>query len=120
MPTSTPGDQTALIDLAVESWRFSRVFLRMLGKLDAGEKTRFESQHRWYLKRVAECLEAADLRLVNIEEQVFDPGIAAKAINLGDFAPEEALVVEQMLEPIIMGSSGVVRSGTVVLRRAGA
>ncbi|WP_242343599.1 MULTISPECIES: hypothetical protein [Anaeromyxobacter] len=111
-----PG-KSALVDLAIDSWRFSRVFLRMMAKLDAGEKGRFDSQLRWYLKRLGESLDAAGLRIVNIEEQAFDPGIAATAINAADFGPDDTLVVDQMLEPIIMGPNGVVRTGTVLLRK---
>jgi hypothetical protein len=89
----------------------------MMAKLDAGEKGRFESQLRWYLKRLADALEGSGLRIVNIEEQPFDAGIAATAINAADFGPEDALVVDQMLEPIVMGPHGVVRTGTVLLRK---
>ncbi len=112
-------DRERLLALAVESWRFSRVCLRMLSKLDAGDKGRFESQLRWYLKRLSETLEASGLRLVSIEQQSFDAGIAATALNAADFGPDDALVVDQMLEPIIMGPDGVVRAGTVLLRKVG-
>ena len=30
--------EKALIEMSVESWRFSRVYVRLLSKLDAGEK----------------------------------------------------------------------------------
>jgi hypothetical protein len=36
---------------------------------------------------------------------------------LDDFAPDDTLVIEQMIEPIIMGSEGLRRQGAVVLRR---
>jgi hypothetical protein len=110
-------DREGLLAIAVESWRFSRVFLRMMAKLDAGDKGRFESQLRWYLKRLSETLEASGLRLVSIEEQCFDAGMAATALNAADFRPEDSLVVDQMVEPIIMGPEGVVRAGTVLLRK---
>jgi hypothetical protein len=44
--------------------------------------------------------------------------MAATALNVADFPGTEALVVEQMIEPIIMGPGGLRRSGTVLLRRA--
>lgn len=110
----------ALIDMAVESWRFSRVFVRMLTRLDAGEKARYESQLRWYVKKLTESLESVGLRLVNVENQPFDPGAAVTPLNLGDFAADDPLVIDQMLEPIIMGNGQLVRAGTAVLRKAGA
>jgi hypothetical protein len=44
--------------------------------------------------------------------------MAATALNIGDFGPYDILLVDQMVEPIIMGDAGIVRMGTVMLRRA--
>lgn len=110
--------EKALIDISVESWRFSRVYVRLLSKLDAGESTRFVNQYRYFTKRIEESLETANLKLVNVEGHPYDPGLAATAINLGDFGPEDVLLVDQMVEPIIMGPDGLVRPGTVMLRKA--
>jgi len=107
----------SLIDISVESWRFSRLFARLLSKLDAGEGARYTSQYRYYLKRLEETLEGTGLTLVNVEGQPYDPGVAATALNIGDFGPDDVLAVEQMIEPIIMGSEGLVRRGTVMLRK---
>ena len=107
----------SLIDISVESWRFSRLFARLISKLDAGEGARYTSQYRYYLKRLEETLEGAGLTLVNVEGQPYDPGVAATALNIGDFGPDDVLAVEQMIEPIIMGSEGLVRGGTVMLRK---
>ena len=106
-----------LVDVAIDSWKLARLFGRLLTKLDAGEAPRFANQLRYYLKRLEERLQDADLKLVNLEGQRYDAGIAASALNIGDFAPDDVLVVEQMLEPIIMGADGVVRSGTVMLQK---
>jgi len=107
----------SLIDISVESWRFSRLFARLLSKLDAGEGDRYTSQYRYYLKRLEETLESASLTLVNVEGQPYDPGVAATALNIGDFGADDVLVVEQMIEPIIMSAGGLVRRGTVMLRK---
>ena len=107
----------SLIDLSVESWRFSRVFARLLSKLDAGEGSRFASQYRFYTKRIEESLAGVGMRIVNLEGLPHDPGVAATALNIGDFEPDDLLVVEQMLEPTIMGPDGLVRAGTVMLRK---
>lgn len=111
------SERQSLIDLAVESWRFARLFSRVVSKLDAGERGRYESQWRWYLKRLEENLQSAGLRVVNIEGQPFDPGIAATAINAADFGPEDTLYIDQMVEPIIMSPGGLLRAGTVLLRK---
>lgn len=110
----------ALMEIAVEGWRFSRLFARMASKLDTGESGRYVNQLRYFQKKLAESLDAAGLKLVDVEGQAFDPGIAASALNLGDFAPEDVLVIDQMVEPIIVGSEGLKKTGTVMLRKANA
>jgi hypothetical protein len=109
--------ERSLIEMAVESWRFSRLFSRVVNKLDAGEAGRYVNQLRYFQKKVEESLDASGLKLVNVEGQPFDPGMAASALNLGDFGPEDHLLVDQMVEPIIMGPEGLRKQGTVMLRK---
>ena len=115
--TATPSEamRDAVISMAIESWRFARVFDRLLLKLDAGEQNRYKSQFRWFIKKVEEALEQADLKLVNVEGHPFDPGMAATPLNIEEFDANDALIVDQMIEPIIMGKEGLVETGTVTL-----
>lgn len=108
----------SLIDISVESWRFTRLFARLLGKMDAGDGTRYANQLRYFIKKIEDSLGIANIRLVNIEGQLYEPGSAATALNIGDFAPADRLLVDQMIEPIIMGPDGLIRMGTVMLRKA--
>jgi len=110
-------DRAALLALAIEGWRFHRLFARALEKLDAGDSLRFVNQHRFFIRRIDETLEEIGLRLVNLENQSYDSGSAVKALNLEEFAPGDELVVEQMVEPIVMSEDGLVRQGTVLLRK---
>ena len=116
-PPSTEALTKSLLDVAVESWRFGRLFDRLLTKLDAGEQGRYRSQFRWFQRKLEDSLTGAGMRIVNVEGHPFDPGMAATPLNIEEFASEDALIVDQMLEPIIMGSEGVVRTGTVTLRK---
>lgn len=115
--SSTEKIEKALIDIAVESWRFCRVFARLLTKLDASENPRYINQLRYYQKKLAESLEAAEFNLVSIEGEPYDPGQAVTALNLGDFGADDVLIIDQMVEPIIMGNHGLVKTGTVMLRK---
>jgi hypothetical protein len=109
--------EQSLIDIAVESWRFSRLFGKVLSKLDAGESGRYINQLRYFQKKIEESLDSSGLKLVNVEGQHFDVGVAASALNLGDFGPDDNLLVDQMIEPIIMGPTGLRKEGTVMLRK---
>ena len=109
--------RNAVISMAIESWRFGRVFDRLLLKLDAGEQSRYQNQFRWFMKKVEEALKQADLRIVNVEGLPFDPGMAATPLNIEEFDTTDTLVVAQMIEPIIMGQEGLVKAGTATLRK---
>ena len=110
--------RTALIDMAVESWRMSRLFSRLVGKLDAGEASKHVNHLRFFEKKLFETLGDAGLKLVNVEGHTYDQGMAATALNVADFGPDEQLIVDQMLAPIIMDTEGLRKTGTVMLRRA--
>lgn len=118
-PGPQPQGQASqsLLKLAIDSWRFVRLFARMLEKLDAGEAPRYASQLRYFVKQIEESLEAANMKLVNLEGQRYDPGIAATALNIADFGPDDELKIEQMVEPIVMGPDGIIRPGTVLLTK---
>ena len=107
----------SLLDVTVESWRFVRLFDRLLAKLDAGEQGRYRGQLRWFQRKLEDSLTDAGMRIVNIEGHPFDLGMAATPLNIEEFGSEDTLVVDQMLEPIIMGPEGVARTGTVTLRK---
>lgn len=109
--------EQSLIDMAVECWRFSRLFGKLVSKLDAGESGRYANQLRYFQKRIEESLDANGIRLVNLEGQPYDAGVAASALNIGDFGPDDMLLVDQMVEPIIMGPDGLRKQGTVMLRK---
>jgi hypothetical protein len=109
--------EASLIDVVVESWRLTRSFTRLLTKLDASEAVRYQSQLRFYLKRLDSALAAAGLKIADLEGQPYDPGMAATPLNIADFAPDDVLLVDQMLEPVIMGDSGLRRTGTIMLKR---
>jgi hypothetical protein len=110
--------ERALMEMAVEGWRFSRLFGRVLGKLEASDGARYAKQLRCYTGKLADNLHAAGLTLVDIEGQPFTAGVAATALNVGDFQHDDELLIDQMMEPIIMGPAGPRRLGTVMLRKA--
>ena len=107
----------SLIALAIESWRLSRTFKSLLEKSDITEQRRYSGKILWFNKRLEETLTACELQLVELEDHKFDTGMAAKAINLQDFENHENLIVDQTLEPVIMGAEGVIKRGTVTLRK---
>jgi hypothetical protein len=89
----------------------------VLNKLEEREAARYVNQLRYFQKKIDENLAAVELKFVNIEGQSFDIGMAVTALNIGDFEPDDELIVDQMLEPIVMGSNGLKKQGTVMLKK---
>ncbi|KJU85154.1 hypothetical protein MBAV_002652 [Candidatus Magnetobacterium bavaricum] len=116
-PLSNDPVENALLSLAIEGWRFSRAYLRLISKIEVSEQNRFFSQCRYFQKQIEEKVGEIGYKLVNIEGHPFEPGIAATALNIADFMPDDNLVVEQMLEPVITNENGIVKMGTVLLRK---
>ena len=118
MNTSNDNNlRTAIIEMAVEAWRFRRVFYKAMSKLDAGESSRYIGQFNWFIKKVEAALKTAGMRIVNVEGQAYDVGMALSPLNIDDFEPDENLYVEQMIEPIIMDEEKVLKTGTAMLGR---
>ena len=108
----------SVITMATESWRLFKFLERIQNSLDAKEQQRYQSKVRWFSKKVTETLEAAGLKIVDCEGQIYDPGIPATPLNLEDFQDEDNLHIIQMLEPIIIDYDGkIVKTGAILLGR---
>ena len=57
--------ERSLIDMAVESWRFARLFGRLVSKLDAGEGSRYVNQLRYFQKKLEDSLEASGMKMAD-------------------------------------------------------
>ena len=106
----------SLIELAIENWKTTQIFHKLLMKDDIQDQLRYTNKLNWFMKKTEDHLADAGLRVINVEGDRYDTGMAVTAINLDEFENESNLVVEKMLEPIIMGTNGVERIGTVVLK----
>jgi hypothetical protein len=106
-----------IIKIAIEAWRFGRIFEKTAAKLEDAERERCMSQLSYFNKKIENSLGALGLRMVGIEGTPFDPGMAATPLNIEDFKADDELVVDRMIEPIIMGKDGLIRIGRVTLRK---
>lgn len=107
----------SVISIASELFRFRKVFEKVLTKIDYDDQKKYLSQYEWFNKKVEKALNDLDLRLVSMENQKYDPGIAVIPLNIDDFEPEDELMIEQMIEPIVMKDNTVIKTGIAILRR---
>jgi len=109
--------EETIIKIIVENWRLMKLFMKVLTKLEASEANRYMNQVRYFQKTINDNLESINLNIVDLEGQLYDPGMAASPLNIDDFNADDKLIVEQMLEPLIMGSDGIKKQATVNLMK---
>ena len=107
----------SLISIASELFRFQQVFSKAISKLELDEQSKYSSQFAWFSKKVLKAIDEANLRIVDVNGQPYDPGMAVTPLNIEDFEPDDILYIKQMMEPIIMNGDTVVKTGTVILGR---
>lgn len=111
----------AVIDLVAESWRLNQ-FMKKFAPRIADERIRkkFSNQITRFDKKLSTATEIFGLELVDFTGAEFETGLPISPINLADFAADETLFVENMLEPTIKvaNSTEIVKRGSAVLRRA--
>lgn len=117
METNEQRLQENLCTIASELFRFQRVFTKAISKLEQDEQNKYARQFAWFAKKITQALAETGLRMINIEGQIYDPGMAITPLNIDDFAAEDALYVAQMIEPIVMHGDAVYRTGTAILGR---
>lgn len=109
--------KNSVMEIAVEHYRFKNTFMKAISKLDFEEQSKYMSQFAWFSKKVTKAVEESGLRIVSLEGQAYDPGMAVTPLNIDDFEVEDELKIVQMIEPIIMQEDAVLKTGTVLLGR---
>lgn len=109
--------KNSVMEIAVEHYRFKNTFMKAISKLGFDEQSKYMSQFTWFSKKVTKAVEEAGLRIVSLEGQAYDPGMAVTPLNIDDFEVEDELKIVQMIEPIIMQEDTVLKTGTVLLGR---
>lgn len=105
----------SLVRIASETYRFRKVFQKILSQLDAESADKYLSQYAWFEKSVRKALRESGLEIVEMQGQLYDPGMPLTPINLDDFSPDETLYIQQMMEPVIMRGGSIIKTGTAIL-----
>ena len=106
----------SVADIASETYRLRGVFMRAMRAAGPDEQKKYMSQFSWFEKKVLKAMDEADIRLVDLTGQRYDPGMPVNPLNIDDFDPEAVLVIERMTEPVVMHGEHLSRTGTVMLK----
>ena len=105
----------SLVRIASEAYRFRKVFLKAMSHLDPETAEKYLNQYAWFEKSICNALQSSEIEIVDLQGQLYDPGLPLTALNLDDFSSDNALYVQQMMEPVIMRKGSVIKTGTAIL-----
>lgn len=108
-----------IANVASHSWRMSRLARRAIEKLPPQDGSRLANQLRFADRQISDELATVGVQVVDLEGERFDAGMAVTSLNASDFAASDDLVVAQMIEPIVLGPSGLLKYGVVMLGKVG-
>jgi NifB/MoaA-like Fe-S oxidoreductase len=86
-------------------------------KLDASDTKRYLNQVRYFQKTIHDSLDEVGMKIVDLEGQLFDDGIAAIPLNIDEFEADDKLIVEQMIEPLIMKNGTILKQAKICLAK---
>lgn len=111
------GEVGRLVKLALEAYKLASLTHTVLNQADPAEAKKYSSRLNFILRNIQDILQESQLRIVPLEGVSYDEGLAISAVNLSEFYSHDDLVIDRVLEPLIMGSQGIVHPGIVSLRR---
>ena len=107
--------QLAIAEIAAESWRYGQALHKVLRKLDVMDAERFSRQYEYFASRVERAVAAAGVTVLDLSRQPYSVGLPVQAMNLEEFDEDEALIITQTIEPVIMLDGRVLKTGMVMV-----
>ena len=104
MDNSSLKYENTIIKIVTENWRLIKLFQKVTTKLDVSEQNRYINQLRYFQKTIENSLQDVDMKIINLEGQIYDAGMAVSPMNIDEFDQEDSLVIDQVLEPLIMSN----------------
>ncbi len=115
--TGNDNYEKVIVNIIIENWRLMKLFIKVSSKLNPIENNRYLNQIRYFIKTIHNNLEEVQMKIVNLEGQKYDSGMAATALNIDEFNIDDELMVEQMLEPLIMKNGQILKQAVINLKK---
>lgn len=108
-----------LCELIVEIYRLRNSYENLINKVENInlEKKKNQNILRFFDKKLLNILQGNNITIVDLTGKEYDFGMAVTPLNLEDFKEENNLFIEQMLEPIIIKDSVVIKQGICLLNK---
>ena len=101
-----------------ESWRFCNFVETLVFKQSGDEQKRYAAKIEWHRRQLANFVAACGYKIPDFTTADYSPGAAFTPLNADDFAPDDKLTVDYMIEPTILDEGGnIIKFGTAMLRK---
>lgn len=107
--------ERTLANLAVEAWKMGRAVRRAQTALEPKQAKRLGSRLKWFEQKTQQALKSEGIQIVNPVGETYDEGMAVRASNGEDYKGRVDLVIDDTIEPILIGKGGRVLHVGVVL-----
>lgn len=104
-----------IIETVTEFYKFNGTFNRMLSRVPNYETQRYLSKYLWVKKKITELADSIEIQINDFTGMDFDPGLPISVLNIDEFEADDELVISQMLEPVILKSGKLLKSGTALV-----
>lgn len=108
-----------IIDFIVEEYRFLKSYVSLLNKVLSDDRQKYKSAYDFHVQKIADIMTECNLKIVELEGKKYDDGLSVIPLNIEDFERNDALIVKQVIEPLIISTKNgsIIRSGTVMLEK---
>jgi hypothetical protein len=111
-PESVAFPFAAIVEVAVEHWRLAAWLAGGSRGADAGVA-------RHALRKIGDFLQSAELEVRGLEGHPFDPGLAARVVDVIDdpTLPQGRTIIDETLSPLVLWRGQVIKPADIVTRR---
>lgn len=105
------------LEFVLELQRFPGIINKMLMDLSPDKQKKYSGSVKWFFQKADEFIANNGVSFI-APSGVYDIGLPVSALNLSDFEKDANLVIDQVIEPVVMYDGKVVKTGTVLLKKA--
>jgi len=107
-----------LADFSRETLKLRKLAETLITSLNKGDQSKYAGRYNWFQKKEQEFFEREGIKFEWFAIGLpYDTGLAVKAMNGGEFTPNDEPIIIDIIEPAIIYKDIVIKYGLVILGR---
>lgn len=118
-PKKNTNEINIVADFIVEEHRFLKSYISAVNKLFPEERNKYLSAYEFHIGKINDMARETNLSILKCENMDYEEGLPLSALNADEFTKEDALVIQQIIEPAIINTTtgNAIRMGSVILAK---